>query len=762
MIRSFLTLAFCFIVNAYASAQLFQVPARVTFGNVVVNMNTGAQDLVQTDVNALLSNRNTLNSRLDRAVLYFPIVENILAEENVPADFKYLVMQESGLAPDAVSTSNAVGFWQFKKETAQEFGLRVDDEIDERKNIHASTRAAARYLKKNNAVTQNWVSTLYSYYLGLGGIRSLVPTEWSTAKDISVTEKTDRYILRCLAHKLVYESELKGYRTGQTPFYEYKAAGGKTFTQVADQLGVDEVELRRYNRWVGGSKVPQDKEYTMLVVVSNNPNSPVIASAANGRPTVVQPTAVKPAPSRPKDPEFPVLKRITPTGKNQSNGPIFYEINGKKGILAQEGDTYQTIADRADIKYSRFLSRNDMSESDAIVAGKVYYLQKKARKGNVPTHTLQHGESIWDVSQMYGIRLPFLLRLNRIASESEPLQPGRVLNLQKRISCDVAPEVVPLPDPEPEKPATEEKPVTDVVTTQPATTTEPAAPGDVKVTPSNTTAPQKSSGRVVLVDENGKVVSGNTTQPATQPATRPADNQAVNRPAATPPARTEPSPAVTYPARPAVEKPKPAPVEEVAPSGDANSFHTVQGGETFYSIARKYQMTPGELRRLNGFTDYPNVRIGQRLRVIGGVSPDEVPMTAKQPTVAPKPNVTAPAETSGASQYTVGPGDTFYSIARKHGISPEELRDINGLTDFPRVKVGDKLMVKAGAKATETSRLPSNRATGGVTTHIIQSGETLHSISRKYDVKVKDIMEWNNISSANAIQAGQKLKIRKP
>ena len=147
MIRSFLTLAFCFIVNAYASAQLFQVPARVTFGNVVVNMNTGAQDLVQTDVNALLSNRNTLNSRLDRAVLYFPIVENILAEENVPADFKYLVMQESGLAPDAVSTSNAVGFWQFKKETAQEFGLRVDDEIDERKNIHASTRAAARALE---------------------------------------------------------------------------------------------------------------------------------------------------------------------------------------------------------------------------------------------------------------------------------------------------------------------------------------------------------------------------------------------------------------------------------------------------------------------------------------------------------------------------------------------------------------------------------------------------------------------------------------
>ena len=87
--------------------------------------------------------------------LYFPIIENIFKEEGVPDDFKYLSLQESGLISDAVSTSNAVGFWQFKDFTAREVGLRVDKQIDERKNIVSSTRGAAVYLKRNNFLMNN-------------------------------------------------------------------------------------------------------------------------------------------------------------------------------------------------------------------------------------------------------------------------------------------------------------------------------------------------------------------------------------------------------------------------------------------------------------------------------------------------------------------------------------------------------------------------------------------------------------------------------
>ncbi|WP_420155956.1 LysM peptidoglycan-binding domain-containing protein [Siphonobacter sp.] len=776
MIKGIITVAFSLAVNVSASAQLFQVPSRVTFSNINVNLEPGARDIVQTDVYALLANRTTINTRLDRAALYFPIIENILSEENVPNDFKYLVLQESGLTPDAVSTSNAVGFWQFKKETATDYGLRVDDEIDERKNIHASTRAAARYLKKNNTTLNNWVSTLYSYYLGLGGIRTLVPAEWNGAREITVDEKTDRYILRCLAHKLVYENELRGYRSAQTPFYEYKASGGKSFTQIADQLGVDEVELRRYNRWVGGSKIPQDRDYVMLVVV-NNPSQPGVASTQAGPATVAQqsttasrPTTTVVRRTKTKEPEFPVLRRITPTSRRQSNGPIFYEINGKDGILAQEGDTYEKIADRAGIRSSRFLTRNDMEESDAIQPGKVYYIQKKNKKAAVAYHTLQHGQTLWDVSQMYGIRLSFLLRKNRIKSESEAVQPGRVLWLQKTRPCKTAIEVVPLPDPEQPKEA--EQPAIEVAgKPDTATTRQPEVAVNV---PTTTTPPQRNSGRVVLVDENGQVVSGNPSGNPSTPANRPPVTTNPNpttpnpRPATREPqVATTPRPAPsrnTYPVTPG-EADAPAPTtpsrQPVTRTEGKGTYHVVEPGETFYGIARKYDLKPSDLRDLNGMTSYPVLKTGDRILVKG------TPTTAARPTAKPAVTeekiATRPAA-AATSYHTVQPGETFFAVARKYNLTPEELRDINGLTEMPLVNVGDRFAVRSGvprpSQPNQSGSLPANRSENSWTYHTVQSGETLFGIARKYKVSASNLRQWNNLSAEGAIQSGQRLKIK--
>lgn len=125
--------------TAVLGQTVYRVPRTVTFGGVQVSLDEEARQTVQKDVNMLVSSRRALDIKLDRMVQYLPIVEGILVEEDVPADFKYLVVQESSLMPDAVSTSNAVGFWQFKKETAGDFGLRVDTDVDERKSIHAST-----------------------------------------------------------------------------------------------------------------------------------------------------------------------------------------------------------------------------------------------------------------------------------------------------------------------------------------------------------------------------------------------------------------------------------------------------------------------------------------------------------------------------------------------------------------------------------------------------------------------------------------------
>ncbi|MEO6685779.1 MAG: transglycosylase SLT domain-containing protein, partial [Dyadobacter sp.] len=125
----------------YASAQSTspEIPASIMFGGITVKFDRSAQNLIEEDIKSLMSNKKFWEEKMDRAILYFPIVESILMDEEVPIDFKYLAVQESSFKPDVVSSSNAVGFWQFKPETAQELNLRVDKDVDERKNISSST-----------------------------------------------------------------------------------------------------------------------------------------------------------------------------------------------------------------------------------------------------------------------------------------------------------------------------------------------------------------------------------------------------------------------------------------------------------------------------------------------------------------------------------------------------------------------------------------------------------------------------------------------
>src|SRR5688500_15392387 len=153
--RLFFAFFFLTVVTTYAQPP--QVPHKMQFAGMTLTIRDDARKEIQKDVNALTQSPRHHNIKVERAKTYFPLIEKVFEEERVPDDFKYLALQESALIADAVSTSNAVGFWQFKDYTAVEMGLRVDKEIDERLNIVSSSRAAARYIKKNNFYFNNWI-----------------------------------------------------------------------------------------------------------------------------------------------------------------------------------------------------------------------------------------------------------------------------------------------------------------------------------------------------------------------------------------------------------------------------------------------------------------------------------------------------------------------------------------------------------------------------------------------------------------------------
>ena len=140
-----------------------------------------------------------------RANRYFPVIERILQDQGVPDDFKYLMVIESSVNPLARSGAGAAGLWQFMPTTAREFGLEVNNHVDERYHVEKSTAAACRYLKQAYARFGNWVSVAASYNAGQGRISREAERQYEeNALDLHLVEETSRYVYRILAAKTLF------------------------------------------------------------------------------------------------------------------------------------------------------------------------------------------------------------------------------------------------------------------------------------------------------------------------------------------------------------------------------------------------------------------------------------------------------------------------------------------------------------------------------------------------------------------------------
>ena len=118
--------------------------------------------------------KNQIAPILAKSNEYFPIFQKHLEKSNLPHELKYLPILESALSATAVSASEAVGLWQFKKETGIHYGLRIDQDIDERINPEASTIAACKYLSEIYSRFGDWHITLMAYQAGPGTIQRAI------------------------------------------------------------------------------------------------------------------------------------------------------------------------------------------------------------------------------------------------------------------------------------------------------------------------------------------------------------------------------------------------------------------------------------------------------------------------------------------------------------------------------------------------------------------------------------------------------------
>jgi membrane-bound lytic murein transglycosylase D len=138
---------------------------------------------------------------IKRAHRWFPVIEPILKKNNVPDDFKYLSVAESGLT-NVVSPANAVGFWQFVEATGKTYGLEINDEVDERYNVEQSTEAACTYFNKAFSQYGSWTLAAASYNMGTTGIdKQIEKQKVHSYYDLLLNDETFRYVFRILAIK---------------------------------------------------------------------------------------------------------------------------------------------------------------------------------------------------------------------------------------------------------------------------------------------------------------------------------------------------------------------------------------------------------------------------------------------------------------------------------------------------------------------------------------------------------------------------------
>lgn len=186
-------------------------PESVTFAEEKIDLTRyDMRERMDRELMAFTYMHATTLITIKRANRYFPVVDPILKANGIPEDFKYLMAIESSLNIRALSASNAAGFWQLLPETAQQFGLEVNDNVDERYNIEKATVAACNYLKQAYRKYGDWVTVAASYNAGQGRISTELEKQMeSHAFDLWLNEETSRYIFRLLAIKEVFTAPIR-------------------------------------------------------------------------------------------------------------------------------------------------------------------------------------------------------------------------------------------------------------------------------------------------------------------------------------------------------------------------------------------------------------------------------------------------------------------------------------------------------------------------------------------------------------------------
>ena len=250
-------------VNAQAFPANFSthdVPSSVTFCGKNIDLTRyDRYERMDRELLAFTYMHSTSIQMIKKANRYFPIVEPILKANGIPDDFKYLMVIESNLNPNARSGAGAAGLWQFMQTTGREYGLEVNKNIDERYHVEKATEAACKYLKDAYDKYQDWIAVAASYNAGQARISSQFEKQQvDDMLDLFLVEETARYVYRIIAAKIMFSNPSAfGFRLRTKDLYmtiPYKEVtvntGISNLAEWAKKQGITYALLKNMNPWL--------------------------------------------------------------------------------------------------------------------------------------------------------------------------------------------------------------------------------------------------------------------------------------------------------------------------------------------------------------------------------------------------------------------------------------------------------------------------------------------------------------------------------